>query len=104
MKYGHFGIKIKSVGQSVRPPAAIYKNYSLIFYLIFIFKLVKAFSLPYAKTLMSLLYSVSSLHKYSLNSIQRHGSVVVSTSAWHAAWHATGQGFDSRTRHVSLLG
>ena len=39
-----------------------YKNYSLICYLIFIFKRVKAFSIPYAKTLMSLLYSVSSLH------------------------------------------
>ena len=26
--------------------------------------------------------------------------IVVSTSAWHAA----GRGFDSRTRHVSLLG
>ena len=32
--------------------------------------------------------------------LERCGSVVVSTSAWHAA----GQGFDSRTRHVSLLG
>ena len=32
--------------------------------------------------------------------VERRGSVVVSTSAWHAA----GQGFDSRTRHVSLLG
>ena len=31
--------------------------------------------------------------------IGRRGSVVVSTSAWHAA----GQGFDSRIRHVSLL-
>ena len=32
--------------------------------------------------------------------IERCGSVVVSTSAWHAA----GRWFDSRTRHVSLLG
>ena len=32
--------------------------------------------------------------------IERRGSVVVSTSAWHAA----GRWFDSRTRHVSLLG
>ena len=31
---------------------------------------------------------------------ERRGSVVVSTSAWHAA----GRWFDSRTRHVSLLG
>ena len=31
---------------------------------------------------------------------QRRGSVVVSTSAWHAA----GRRFNSRTRHVSLLG
>ena len=30
---------------------------------------------------------------------ERRGSVVVSTSAWHAA----GRWFDSRTRHVSLL-
>ena len=33
-------------------------------------------------------------------SVERHGSVVVNTSAWHAA----GRRFDSRTRHVSLLG
>ena len=32
--------------------------------------------------------------------IERRGSAVVSTSAWHAA----GRWFDSRTRHVSLLG
>ena len=32
--------------------------------------------------------------------IERRGSVVVITSAWHAA----GRWFDSRTRHVSLLG
>ena len=32
--------------------------------------------------------------------LERRGSVVVSTSAWHAA----GRWFDSRTRHVSLLG
>ena len=31
---------------------------------------------------------------------ERRGSIVVSTSAWHAA----GRRFDSRTRHVSLLG
>ena len=31
---------------------------------------------------------------------ERRGSVVVSTSAWHAA----GRWFDSQTRHVSLLG
>ena len=31
---------------------------------------------------------------------ERRGSVVVITSAWHAA----GRWFDSRTRHVSLLG
>ena len=31
---------------------------------------------------------------------KRRSSVVVSTSAWHAA----GRWFDSRTRHVSLLG
>ena len=31
---------------------------------------------------------------------ERRASVVVSTSAWHAA----GRRFDSRTRHVSLLG
>ena len=30
--------------------------------------------------------------------LERRGSVVVSTSVWHAA----GQWFDSRTRHVSL--
>ena len=34
------------------------------------------------------------------NQLERRGSVVVSTSAWHAA----GRWFDSRTRHVSLLG
>ena len=32
--------------------------------------------------------------------LERRGSVVVITSAWHAA----GRWFDSRTRHVSLLG
>ena len=32
--------------------------------------------------------------------LERRGSVVVSTSVWHAA----GRWFDSRTRHVSLLG
>ena len=32
--------------------------------------------------------------------IERRGSVMVITSAWHAA----GRWFDSRTRHVSLLG
>ena len=37
---------------------------------------------------------------HQLECIERRGSVVVSTSAWHAA----GQGFDSRTRHVTLLG
>ena len=35
-----------------------------------------------------------------VTSLERRGSVVVSTSAWHAA----GRWFDSRTRHVSLLG
>ena len=32
--------------------------------------------------------------------IERRGNVVVSTSVWHA----TGRWFDSRTRHVSLIG
>ena len=32
--------------------------------------------------------------------VERRGSVVVNTSAWHAA----GRRFDSRTRYVSLLG
>ena len=32
--------------------------------------------------------------------IERRGKVVVSTSVWHA----TGRWFDSRTRHVSLIG
>ena len=32
--------------------------------------------------------------------VVRRGNVVVSTSVWHAA----GRWFDSRTRHVSLIG
>ena len=34
------------------------------------------------------------------SALERHGSVMVSTSAWHAA----GRRFESWTRHVSLLG
>ena len=41
------------------------------------------------------------VHDYSHgNNLHARGSVVVITSAWHAA----GRWFDSRTRHVSLLG
>ena len=35
-----------------------------------------------------------------MDDLERRGSVVVSTSAWHAS----GWWFDSRTRHVPLLG
>ena len=40
------------------------------------------------------------LFEVSFRFAERRGSVVVITSAWHAA----GRWFDSRTRHVSLLG
>ena len=40
------------------------------------------------------------MYNSSIYTRERRGSVVVITSAWHAA----GRWFDSRTRHVSLLG
>ena len=55
---------------------------------------MKLFYSTVAKILLPVICAQACMH------LERRGSVVVSTSAWHAA----GRRFDSRTRHVSLLG